>query len=418
MTPRRGRRRTIRIAVAVLVGLALVAVARVGPESVPARALVGTPVAEIRSSLAAVEAEADRLANLVEDLRIEVHEIGVAVPASDPEADRALTVKRRAFEAGRAQADLAASDEDLSRLVGVPSLAELSRPLGIVGRAIHSGDDLLAAILARRTELQDAERVVGELLARVRRSRFTAEATQRQLTDTIAAVTQARGGDDARTEEDASIRALRTRQQELQLAEIQLRGLEGELRSILTEVVEERTRLAGQLGTAQGAVEELHAQMTVVEELVASRLAGLGGLAQASRVPMVVGTFRVCPVDEPRWYTDDFGAPRFSGGYHPHQGNDIFAPEGTPIRAPFAGTAVEAANTLGGLAVVVYGRDGYVYNAHLTGYGTLGRVQAGDVIGFVGNTGNAQSTAPHDHFEWHPGGGPAVSPYAFLNAVC
>jgi murein DD-endopeptidase MepM/ murein hydrolase activator NlpD len=57
-----------------------------------------------------------------------------------------------------------------------------------------------------------------------------------------------------------------------------------------------------------------------------------------------------------------------------------------------------------------------VYNAHLSSYGELGDVQVGDVIGYVGNTGDA--LGPHDHFEWHPGGGTAVDPYPHLIAVC
>lgn len=126
----------------------------------------------------------------------------------------------------------------------------------------------------------------------------------------------------------------------------------------------------------------------------------------------------ICPVDPPHRFSDDFGAPRYGGGYHSHEGNDIFAPAGTPVRAPFAGIAVEAPSPLGGLGVRVEGPLGYVYNAHLSSYGTLGPVEAGDVVGYVGNTGNAATTPPHNHFEWHPSDGSAVDPYLMLLAAC
>jgi murein DD-endopeptidase MepM/ murein hydrolase activator NlpD len=118
------------------------------------------------------------------------------------------------------------------------------------------------------------------------------------------------------------------------------------------------------------------------------------------------------------FFSDDFGAPRYAGGYHPHQGNDIFAPLGTPIVAPFVGTAVATPNSLGGLAVRVLGSQGFVYNAHLVAYGKLGSVKAGTVIGYVGNTGDALGGPTHDHFEWHPANGPAIDPYPFLKEVC
>jgi murein DD-endopeptidase MepM/ murein hydrolase activator NlpD len=108
--------------------------------------------------------------------------------------------------------------------------------------------------------------------------------------------------------------------------------------------------------------------------------------------------------------------PPNQGGDHIHQGNDIYAAMGVPIVAPFDGTAVTATNHIGGLAVKVFGDFGYVYNAHLSAFGQLGTVQAGDVIGYVGATGNAGG--PHDHFEWHPGNGAAVDPHGFLLMVC
>ena len=127
-----------------------------------------------------------------------------------------------------------------------------------------------------------------------------------------------------------------------------------------------------------------------------------------------------CPVEGPIAIADDFGImvhhPKNQGGDHIHQGNDIYAGMGQPIVAPFDGVAVDARNHIGGLAVKVMGEFGYVYNAHLSAYGKLGSVQTGDVIGYVGATGNAGG--PHDHFEWHPGNGSAVDPHGFLLLVC
>jgi murein DD-endopeptidase MepM/ murein hydrolase activator NlpD len=130
--------------------------------------------------------------------------------------------------------------------------------------------------------------------------------------------------------------------------------------------------------------------------------------------------FAVCPVQGPHAIGDGFGIwvhrSEERGGDHVHQGDDIMSPEGTPVVAPFPGTAVAVPNKLGGKAVNVYGEYGYVYNAHLSAYGQLGPVETGDVIGYVGHTGN--TSANHVHFEWHPDDGDAADPYDFLMKVC
>jgi hypothetical protein len=142
--------------------------------------------------------------------------------------------------------------------------------------------------------------------------------------------------------------------------------------------------------------------------------------------------FRRCPVAGVVGYSDDFGEPRSVGGYHPHSGNDIGAPIGRAIRAPFAGLAVAHSDDwFAGRYVSVVGSEGFVRNAHLSRFGRLGYVSVGTVIGYVGSTGDART--PHDHFEWHPWNVPdplhvapsgftrildAIDPYPFLNKVC
>lgn len=142
--------------------------------------------------------------------------------------------------------------------------------------------------------------------------------------------------------------------------------------------------------------------------------------------------FLVCPVKGTVAFHDDFGVPRSTGGYHPHEGNDIHAPIGRAIRAPFAGYAVAHTDTwFAGRSVGLIGAKGFVRNAHLSRFGHLGWVRAGTVIGYVGQTGDALT--PHDHFEWHPWIVPkplhvapsgfrrvldAIDPYPFTNKVC
>jgi murein DD-endopeptidase MepM/ murein hydrolase activator NlpD len=141
-----------------------------------------------------------------------------------------------------------------------------------------------------------------------------------------------------------------------------------------------------------------------------------------------------CPVDQPRGFGDGFGAPRYAGGYHLHKGVDLVAPAGTAIRAAFDGYSYTSSNTLGGKVVFVVGRYGKVYNAHLSEYSesSNGQVSAGEVIGYVGDTGDAAGL-PHDHFEFHPNVMPrswprsyygfaviedAINPYPLLVQAC
>lgn len=111
----------------------------------------------------------------------------------------------------------------------------------------------------------------------------------------------------------------------------------------------------------------------------------------------------VCPVAGTPVFTNTWLAPR-SGGRE-HKGVDMFADDGTPVHAPVAGHVDFAEDTLGGLAFHLWGDDGnYYYGAHLSGYAGPSRaVVAGEVIGFVGSTGNADKSAPHLHFEIHAG---------------
>jgi peptidoglycan hydrolase CwlO-like protein len=192
--------------------------------------------------------------------------------------------------------------------------------------------------------------------------------------------------------------------------------------------------LDDKLAQQQAIVDDIKAKIARGEELVKKLGKRYENYLEAlTGAQYHEGIFHFCPVDQPRAVYDGFGAPRYGGGYHPHAGNDIIAPMGTAIRAPFDGTARTSYNSLGGNAVYVTGAAGYVYNAHLSAYSPLsnGPVHAGDVIGYVGAPGD--TSTPHDHFEWHPNViptnwpvspygywiiGTAVNPWPLLQVVC
>jgi murein DD-endopeptidase MepM/ murein hydrolase activator NlpD len=116
----------------------------------------------------------------------------------------------------------------------------------------------------------------------------------------------------------------------------------------------------------------------------------------------------VFPVVGPSDYVDTYGAFRSDVPGNWHHGDDIFAPLGTPVVAVASGTINRVGwERLGGWRLWVRDSVGdEFYYAHLSGYAPTdlrsNRVSAGQVIGFLGNTGDAFTTSPHLHFEVHP----------------
>lgn len=133
----------------------------------------------------------------------------------------------------------------------------------------------------------------------------------------------------------------------------------------------------------------------------------------------------VFPLGEPYSFIDSWGYPRMTGTEyeHGHQGVDIMAPFGTPVYAVERGVLTRVGtDVLGGTKLWLKGQSGtYYYYAHMQAYaegiaeGVV--VNAGQLVGYVGDSGNAQGGAPHTHFQIHPGGGEPVNPYGLLKVV-
>ncbi len=116
-----------------------------------------------------------------------------------------------------------------------------------------------------------------------------------------------------------------------------------------------------------------------------------------------------------------FGVGR-DGGRRSHHGIDIFAPRGTPVLAATDGVVRSISpNTLGGNVIwlVDERRRQSLYYAHLDRHAVQAgdRVQSGDTIGFVGNTGNARTTAPHLHFGIYRRGQGPIDPLRYVRLV-
>jgi len=139
------------------------------------------------------------------------------------------------------------------------------------------------------------------------------------------------------------------------------------------------------------------------------------------------------PIVGPAQWTDDFGAPRAQGG---HEGNDVLSDWRAPVVAVEAGKVqIHNGSARAGCMLYLHGKSGTTYlyihlNNDLTpkndGRGGCkpgvafapdlvdgARVKAGELLGYVGSSGDAGATN-HLHFELHPGDGAAVSPYRWL----
>jgi murein DD-endopeptidase MepM/ murein hydrolase activator NlpD len=152
---------------------------------------------------------------------------------------------------------------------------------------------------------------------------------------------------------------------------------------------------------ATGAIPTITVASTAPKKTVSRPPAVVPKLGQGGYV------FPVYGVPAP---ADTFGAvrPDVSGGWH--HGDDIFAPVGTPLLAVAHGVVFSVGwERLGGWRLWLRDDVGNeYYYAHLSAYSPLAVngavVNAGDVLGFVGRSGDAEHTPPHLHFEIHPVG--------------
>jgi murein DD-endopeptidase MepM/ murein hydrolase activator NlpD len=282
-------------------------------------------------------------------------------------------------------ARLTAERDRLAKIARNRAVAAYIRPSVTIDEMVGSSDMLAAA---RRTELLDgANAQSNKAIHKLEGVTDDLHAKQRQL--------------DKRLErQQSTVEQMRAKQTAMQAALQAAVKAEQELRKRL-ELEKKLREYAQRLARARAA----------------ARLAD--PTIDTPGIVITTGDW-VCPVQGAVSFSDSWGAPR-SGGRR-HKGIDMFAESGTPLVAVTKGDVWYQSDPLGGLAAYVDGDDGNsYYYAHLLDY--VGRdraVKAGELIGHVGATGNADGDSPHLHFEIRPGGAtqPAIPPYPTIAEHC
>jgi len=223
--------------------------------------------------------------------------------------------------------------------------------------------------------------------------------------------------------EDNAIHRLAKVNQELDDQRAALEEHQAEQARALEIAETKQAQVQAQLTEAQAALNALEEYLRQVEEAQRARdIAASVARSASNRAGsgsgggVAVGGI-VCPIRGAVSFIDSWGHARHQGR---HVGVDLMAARGTANVAVVSGSVTFRAGGTSGNGAYLSGDDGNLYYYfHLDSYeGAPRQVAQGDVIGYVGNTGDARYTATHTHFEIHPGHGPAVNPYPSVRAVC
>ena len=344
---------------------------------------------DAESQLGLIELERDRLVIELEDLQAEVERL-----ESDVEA---IAVNR-----------FVSSGTD-----GIPLLTDFRSPVDqvqadvLVGVITETGATTLDDYEAARQQLEDKRSELDGVEQSLLDTQDRLQDLQRVAEDEVERL---RAIESDRLQDEAVVKALEAQQaeQQRQLDELQRRQAAANLQSNPNPGVDAAAADGGATAdlSTQGATSGVSA---AAGSVAGGRTGGGGGGTNPRWSGVGYIDMIMCPVVGASAYGDSWGAPR-SGGRR-HQGVDMLAPTGTHLQAVVSGFVEHYSNALGGVTLSLIGDNGNrYYYAHLSGYeGVPGRVEQAQIIGYVGESGNAVGV-PHLHFEIRPNHGVPVNP--------
>ena len=313
-----------------------------------------------------------------------------AAHAADEPGRDPLSLAQQRLDAARVEAT------DISGRISAAQTQQAKLEAEIADAEAH-----IPELRAHATELRRGEERAAELY--VRHGKTTAFESTLDADSAEDGLRAAHLTDTIGTHDLDAATELRATAAELAAREADLKDQRADLQKTLASLAPLNDLLQKKLAVASAAYDKVHA-------LVTDDPAKHG-------VDVATGA-TVCPVKGVVVFTDDFGELRPGG---PHPGIDMAALTETPVVAVAAGVMRHDVGGDGGNGAWLTGLDNVsYYYAHFSRYeGDERIVKAGDVIGYVGMTGNA--TGPHLHFEIHPGKpgeNPPVDPFATLLALC
>jgi septal ring factor EnvC (AmiA/AmiB activator) len=363
--------------------------------ALPRVAEAADPLAEAQARVTTAIKAADEAVDAFNAAQSEYYRLEDEISATNRTIDRLRVEQQKLALLARVRAVVAykGGTNELENLVGEDSVMDAGRRATLLDRANARGNDAMARLTDVTDDLHAQEE---SLRADLDRQEDALAELKRGQEETQRAV------------------------EEAQRAEQELRErLEAEQRAAEFTALVEQARAEAR-AEARAAFAAAQNETDSGSSAGGSASGGGGGGGGGSAGTIIVRGSWVCPVQGAVSFRNDWGEPR-SGG-RGHKGTDLFSPLGTPVVAVTGGSVFFQSDPLGGLAAYVNGNDGNTYYyAHLNDYVGGGRsVKSGELIGHVGNTGNASGGVTHLHFEIRPGGpnGEQVNPYPTLASHC